>query len=56
MSPLGNGRDRKDPGLSQVYRGNVSQVRFLSFYLKHLIYFLLVFHIYFGLMPPLRRA
>ena len=29
MSPLGNGRDWKDPGLSQVYRENVSQVRIL---------------------------
>ena len=26
MSPLGNGRDWKDPDLSQVYRGNVRQV------------------------------
>ena len=31
MSPLGNGRDRKDPDMSQVHGGNVTQVRFLSF-------------------------
>ena len=31
MSSLGNGRDWKDPDMSQVHRGNVTQVRFLPF-------------------------
>jgi tetratricopeptide (TPR) repeat protein len=31
MSPLGNGRDWKDPDLSQVHGGNVSQVSFRCF-------------------------
>ena len=30
MSPLGNGRDWKDPDISQVHGGNIAQVRFLS--------------------------
>ena len=34
MSPLGNGRDWKNTGLSQVHRGNVSQVRFLPIMLN----------------------
>jgi hypothetical protein len=34
MSPLGDGRDWKDPDLSQVCRGNVSQVRKKKFYLS----------------------
>ena len=29
MSSLGNGRDWKDPDMSEVHRGNVTQVRFL---------------------------
>ena len=32
MSSLGNGRYWKDSDLSQVHRGNVSQVRFLPFH------------------------
>ena len=31
MSPLGIGRDWKDPDMSQVHRGNVAQVRILIF-------------------------
>ena len=31
MSPLGNGRDREDPDMSQVHGGNVTQVWFLPF-------------------------
>ena len=43
MSSMGNGRDWKDPDLSQVYRENVSQVRFLPFLSVTLDLFLVSF-------------